>query len=241
MSDFSPEHYYRIEPGYYDKVFRRGAGVQWFWHHVRFRKVAEALPGEVRSLLDLGCGPGTFLGSAGRRFRPALGLDLAPGQIAYARETYRRDGLDFRAEDVTKLSAAERFDGVVSIEVIEHLSANETSSFLRRIFTVVRPGGWVVLTTPNYRSLWPLLERVVSRVGPVDYRQQHINRFTVARLERELLDAGFEDVECGTFFVLAPFLAALSTGLAEAVLKLESRLLPRLGSEIIVRARRPAQ
>ena len=241
MTDFSPESYYRIEPGYYDRVFRRGTGVQWFWHHARFRRVAEALPERVRSVLDLGCGPGTFLGSSGRRFESALGLDLAPGQIAYAREHYRREGLEFRAEDVTKLDETERFDAVVSIEVIEHLSASETSSFLRRIFGVLEPGGWVVLTTPNYRSLWPLLERVVSRLGPVDYRAQHINRFTLDRLERELALAGFEEIESGTFFVLAPFLAGLSTGLAEAVLKLEARLAPRLGAEIIARARRPAR
>ncbi|HEV7783771.1 MAG TPA: hypothetical protein VGQ28_00460, partial [Thermoanaerobaculia bacterium] len=51
------EHlYHAIEPGYYDRVYRRGRGTQWFWHHHRFRMVEELLPRPRDRILDLGCG-----------------------------------------------------------------------------------------------------------------------------------------------------------------------------------------
>jgi len=231
--------YHEIEPGYYDRVYRRGRGTQWFWHHHRFRTVEELLPKPCDRILDLGCGPGTFLGNLRIPFRYGLGLDLATAQIEFAQRTYSRPNLEFRAEDVRGFALDEPFDAVVSIEVIEHLPPAETQSFLRAVHDVLSPGGYIILTTPNYRSLWPLLERLVSRNGPVDYTRQHINPFDISRLEKEAAEAGFCDIRSQTFFVLAPFTAALSSSLGSAVLRAERTLLPRLGSELALCARKP--
>jgi 2-polyprenyl-3-methyl-5-hydroxy-6-metoxy-1,4-benzoquinol methylase len=238
-SDFDPAQYDAISPGYYDQVYRRGQGVQWFWHHHRFGVVAEGLPAGARRIIDLGCGPGTFLGHLQRPFERALGIDIAAAQISYAQEHYGRPGLEYRVGDVTGLDRAERFDAAVSIEVVEHLRPADAQPFLRAIHDLLEPGGTLVLTTPNYRSFWPLLEWLVSRIGPVDYLEQHINRFDRHRLRREVEQAGFADVRCGTFFVIAPFLAALSGSFAEVVLRWERRLLPFLGAELALVARKP--
>jgi 2-polyprenyl-3-methyl-5-hydroxy-6-metoxy-1,4-benzoquinol methylase len=237
--DFRPELYDEISPGYYDLVYQRGRGTQWFWHHHRFGVVTEGLPESPRHIIDLGCGPGTFLGNLQKPFEHALGIDLAASQIAYAQSRYRRPGLEFRAGDVTLLDRAERFDAAVSIEVVEHLRPEDTRRFLSAIYDLLEPGGALVLTTPSYRSLWPLLEWLVSRIGPVDYLEQHINRFDAERLRQEVEAAGFVDVRCQTFFVIAPFLAAVSGALADRVLRWERRLLPTLGAELALFARRP--
>jgi 2-polyprenyl-3-methyl-5-hydroxy-6-metoxy-1,4-benzoquinol methylase len=239
-TDFDPGQYDAISPGYYDLVYQRGQGVQWFWHHHRFGVVAAGLPAEARSVVDLGCGPGTFLGNLKRPFERALGIDIAAPQIAYGQKRYRRPGLEFRVGDVTGLGQGERFDAAVSIEVVEHLRPEDARPFLTAIHGLLEPGGTLVLTTPNYRSFWPLLEWLVSRIGPVDYLEQHINRFDRGRLRREVEAAGFVDVRCSTFFVVAPFVAALSTRLAELVLRWERRLLPWLGAELALVARKPA-
>jgi len=237
--DFNPELYDAISPGYYDLVYQRGRGVQWFWHHHRFGVVTEGLPDSPGDVIDLGCGPGTFLGNLQKPFERALGIDLAAPQIAYARSRYRRPGLEFRAGDVTLLDPAERFDVAVSIEVVEHLRPEDTRRFLSAIHDLLKPGGTLILTTPNYRSLWPLLEWLVSRIGPVDYLEQHINRFDARRLRHEVEEAGFTGVCTQTFFVIAPFLAAVSGGLAGRVLRWERRLLPALGAELALFARKP--
>jgi 2-polyprenyl-3-methyl-5-hydroxy-6-metoxy-1,4-benzoquinol methylase len=233
-AEFHPELYDEISPGYYDLVYQRGRGVQWFWHHHRFGIVTEGLPASLSRIIDLGCGPGTFLGSLKTPFKHALGIDLAAPQIAYAQAHYQRRGLEFRVGDVTVLDPAERFDAAVSIEVVE-----DTQRFLSAIYDLLEPGGTLVLTTPNYRSFWPLLEWLVSTIGPVDYREQHINPFDRRRLRREAEEAGFVDVSCRTFFVIAPFLAAVSGRLADRVLRWERRLLPFLGAELVLFARKP--
>lgn len=237
--EFRPELYAAISPGYYDLVYRRGRGVQWFWHRHRFGVVGEGLPDSLGRIIDLGCGPGTFLGNLKQPFVHALGIDLAAPQIAYAQAHYQRPGLEYRVGDVTGLDRAERFDVAVSIEVVEHLRPEDTQNFLSALYDLLEPGGALVLTTPNYRSLWPALEWMVSKLGPVDYREQHINPFDRRRLRREAERAGFVDVRCQTFFVIAPFLAAISGSLAERVLRWERRLLPLFGAELALFARRP--
>ncbi len=236
---FRLDHYLEIEPGYYDQVYRRGRGVQWFWHHHRLARVEAKIPADCRSLLDLGCGPGTFLGNLGRPIERALGIDLAEPQIAYAREHYSRKGFEFRVADVRDAALEGGFDTVVSIEVIEHLPPEQVGGFLRDAYTVLRPGGHLILTTPNAKSHWPLLEWLVSQIGPVDYRQQHLGLFDRKGLVRAVADAGFLSVACETFFVAAPFLAPLSKAFASAVLRFERRVLPALGAEILLVARRP--
>lgn len=236
---FKPELYDAIAPGYYDEVYARGRGVQWFWHHHRFRAVADLLPPVGGSILDLGCGPGTFLGHFTSGYARATGIDLARPQIEFASGKYGSGRVHFEAAAVDAFTRAETFDAVVSIEVIEHLPPAHTQQFLRSIFALLKSGGTLVLTTPNYRSLWPLIEWAVSAKGPVDYREQHINRFDARRLVRELQTAGFIVRSTRTFFVIAPFLAAISTGLAERVHAWEQRLLPHLGAELAIRAEKP--
>lgn len=231
--------YQEMEGGYYDRVYRRGRGTQWYWHEHRFRMVERLLPGDCGRILDLGCGPGTFLGRLKIPFERGLGIDLAAAQIEYAQRLYGRPDLEFRATDVRSFVGCETFDTVVSIEVIEHLPEADAQLLLRTIHELLNPGGTVVLTTPNYRSAWPVLEWMVSRIGPVDYTRQHINPFTPARLAAALENAGFCGVEVHTFFVLAPFAAALSRSLADRLLRMERSLFRRLGAELVVRAQKP--
>lgn len=238
-SAFKPELYDQIAPGYYDEVYARGRGLQWFWHHYRFRIVSDLLAPAGGNILDLGCGPGTFLGHFTSGYTRAVGIDLARPQIEFASKKYGSDRVHFEAAAVAAFTHAKTFDAVVSIEVIEHLPPEETQHFLHSIFNVLKRGGTLVLTTPNYRSLWPLIEWAVSAKGPVDYREQHINRFDTRRLVRELESAGFVVRRTRTFFVLAPFLAAISTRLAERVHAWEQRLLPHLGAELAIRAEKP--
>jgi len=240
VDPFRPELYDAIAPGYYDRVYRRGRGVQWFWHHHRFAAVAQRLPRPLDRLIDLGCGPGTFLGNFHELYRRGVGMDIAAPQIEYARVVYDRPQLEFRVGDVTTVDPGPGFDAAVSIEVIEHLRSEDTHGFLASIYRVLAPGGTLVLTTPNYRSHWPVLEWLVSRLGPVDYREQHLNRFDSRRLRDEVEAAGFAVARVETFFVLAPFGAAVSRPLAEGALRWERRFLDRLGAELVLTAHKPA-
>lgn len=71
------------------------------------------------------------------------------------------------------------FDGAVAVEVIEHVPDDRT--FVEQMARVVRPGGWVYLTTPN--GDWVKLE---DTHNPDHLR--HYTRDQLARLMGEVFD-----------------------------------------------------
>ncbi|HMD30960.1 MAG TPA: methyltransferase domain-containing protein [Candidatus Acidoferrales bacterium] len=110
------------------------------------RKVRETLPsGRV---LDLGCAQGNFgllLAEAGYH---VVAVDLRPAFLAYARMKHERGAFAAVAASGDRLPfAGAEFDAVIWGEVIEHVAFPE--HFLSEIARVLRPGGHLLLTTPN--------------------------------------------------------------------------------------------
>jgi len=101
-----------------------------------------------REVLDVGCGLGQFVQVANRIGWKAEGLELSKEAVDFA----RRQGvavreLDFLSEEIKPNS----YDLVTLFEVVEHVP--NPSEFLHRAGEVVRPGGLVYLTTPNFASI----------------------------------------------------------------------------------------
>ncbi len=106
-----------------------------------------ALPGG--EVLDVGCGGGAFLERMRALGWRALGVEPDARAVEVAR-TVR--GLDVRLGTLEAQRFPEgRFDAVVSSHVIEHV--HDPLGFLRECARVARPGGRVVVVTPNIESL----------------------------------------------------------------------------------------
>jgi SAM-dependent methyltransferase len=193
-----------IPAGFYDEIHQRRAGVRFFWHDLKFRAMAVRLEGAGK-VLDIGCGPGTFIGNYLGGV-DCLG-DFSASQIDYANRRYGAARHRFSTQALAELD--ERFDAITMIELIEHLPPAEARRLLAEARGLLSPDGRLVVTTPNYRSLWPLIEWGVNLVSPVSYEQQHINRYGRGRLAAELAQAGYARVEVGTVVGLAPFAAVL--------------------------------
>lgn len=218
----SPEafDYGSIPTGYYDAVFHRGHGIQSKWHQLKFARVRE-LMGEPRRHLDVGCGPGTFIGTLGEGFS-SLGADIAPAQLDFARARYQNATRTFSLIENGRLPADDgSIDAVTMIELVEHLDDGALSQLLGESMRVLSPGGRLIVTTPNYAGAWPLVEWLINRAGPVDYAQQHINRFNRQRLAETLSAAGFTEVTVGAYQFAAPFAASLGWAMADRVAALE--------------------
>jgi SAM-dependent methyltransferase len=223
-------NYDGIGPGYYDEIFRRGAGIQSKWHHLKFTHVSRMLPINCSRLLDIGCGPGTFIGMLPDTI-DCTGTDLAAAQIDYANTEYGKPNHRFLCVSAGPLPFdSDSFDATTLIELIEHLELPVIEGLLSEAKRVLRPGGKLVLTTPNYAGLWPLLEKVVNAKAPVTYEDQHITFFTPGRLRTLLSGLGFDRVRVSTFQGAAPFAAALSWKLADRLQIIENPVLrPALG------------
>lgn len=234
MKDFD---YETIDPGFYHRAMLHGNRVQKFWHTWKFALVAERIPNEKSSVVDIGCGPGSFFYVLRKKNKNSslIGTDLMLKQLEFAK-TIVPDAHWF-ASDATKLPLK---PGAISmftmLELIEHLPIATEHEMLEQIRKSLGPNGRIIITTPNYHSLWPLIEWVWNLFSPVSYKHQHINKKTIKSLRESLESAGFRIKSVRTFFVISPFVAVISPKFAEWLLRVEQKLLPKLGASIIAEA-----
>jgi 2-polyprenyl-3-methyl-5-hydroxy-6-metoxy-1,4-benzoquinol methylase len=214
--------YESIPPGYYDHVYYRARGAQSKWHHLKFARVAQELHG-YRRVLDIGCGPGTFVGSLGEAHE-CVGVDISEQQIAYACQRYGSSSRSFKACRVTDLSDdVGEFDAVSAVELIEHLSPEEVKETLEAGVARLRPGGKLVLTTPNFGGVWPVVEALLNRFGDVEYELQHTNKFTRSSLAVLITMLGMRETRVETYLGAAPFSAPFGWTLADRLAAWERR------------------
>ncbi|MGQ9599812.1 MAG: class I SAM-dependent methyltransferase [Anaerolineae bacterium] len=157
----------------------------------RLRAVAAFQP--PGRLLDVGCADGAFVAFAREQGWDAYGVELNPVAAAFCRDTLN---LPVITGDLLQAAYPPAyFDGVTLWSVLEHL--HDPMAALREIHRILRPGGLVVLATPNPRSVDARL------FGPawVGYDMpRHLYIFPDEVLEQMLSQTGFRILERRCFF-----------------------------------------
>ncbi|WP_404711225.1 bifunctional 2-polyprenyl-6-hydroxyphenol methylase/3-demethylubiquinol 3-O-methyltransferase UbiG [Sphingomonas sp. MMS24-J13] len=105
-----------------------------------------------KSALDVGCGAGLLSEPLARLGAAVTGIDAAPENIAVAKAHAEGQGLaiDYRACGIEAL-AGERFDLVVSMEVVEHVT--DPADFVAGLAGALADDGLLILSTPNRTPL----------------------------------------------------------------------------------------
>ena len=147
-----------------------------------------------------------------KHVRPAA---QACGNVAVVRDDITRSSLPSNA-----------FDLILCTEVIEHL--RDSQQALREIHRLLRPGGLLILSTPQKYSTLELLARIAFLPGIIQlvrllYREPvremgHINLLTRRGLARQIASAGFQIEESFTSGFYMPVLAELG---GETAVRLE--------------------
>jgi SAM-dependent methyltransferase len=115
-------------------------------HVARYAFAARLARG--KRVLDAGCGAGYGAAELAETALSVVGVDVAAEAVAYAREHYRHQYLEFEQASCTALPHADAaFDLVVAFEVIEHLPG--WRDFLLEVRRVLAPTGQFIVSTPN--------------------------------------------------------------------------------------------
>lgn len=184
MRRYSPEYFwqeYLPSLGVHDGQF----SLDYFdsRHATMLRLIAEQIapPGKM---LEIGTGAGFFLKAAQRAGWDVDGIEVSATAAEFANS---RLNLRVNHQEAEELSYPEKsFDVVVMFEVIEHLFW--PSRVLDSIHQVLRPGGLLVISTPNYNAL---SHRALGLSWAVLSPAEHLYYFTEQTLQQMLVRSSF--------------------------------------------------
>jgi len=182
------------------------------------------LAGSPERVLDVGCSSGYLARRLVERGATVVGIDADERAAEEARSVCEHV-LVGDVETIELPFAEESFDVVLCGDVLEHLRDPET--FLRRMRPLLRPGGRVVLTTPNVANWAMRLGLLAGRWRYTDrgiLDRTHAHLFTKKTLEETLERAGYSIV---AFDVTAP-VPRVGTPAAERLTHAVARLRPSL-------------
>ena len=169
-------------------------------HRSRRAYIEEAIEaaGPGQSALEVGPGSGVYLPALQRSFDEVTAADIERAHLDHL--IPRFPSIHFIGDDITRSSLdAERFDLVLCSEVVEHVP--DSLAALRGIHRVMKPGGTLILSTPQRYSPLELASKVAFLPGALHvvrwiYRepilkQGHINLMTRRTVRNQLKRAGF--------------------------------------------------
>lgn len=137
--------------------------------------------------LDYGCGAGHLLAYLAERCPEVHGIEQSPESQAAAKAR-----IGPRA-NITAEVEAESADTAFLVEVVEHMDDASLDAALAIIHSALKPGGHLVITTPNAENL-RASEVICAECGATFHLMQHVRSWNAETLSRYLEKQGFRPV-----------------------------------------------
>lgn len=175
---------YRLGPNMADRFFHDPKRIAFLFSRY---KVASKILFDSRSILDAGCGDGMasalFLGTKARRIK---GIDFDQSLIDHANNVLMPALEKTRPQDARRISfshadlldiAISGFQGVCSMDVIEHVQPERADDFVAVLYDALGPGGICVVGTPNKHA---------EGLASLHSKEGHINLYTPETLKEQM-------------------------------------------------------
>jgi 2-polyprenyl-3-methyl-5-hydroxy-6-metoxy-1,4-benzoquinol methylase len=202
---FDSDHYLGRPADFTDLIVRR---------RVELVRQIPHFTGKDFCLADVGCGNGASMFLLASSFQECVGFDIFPENGAAFTRLQQQTGIEnchFKLIDIEKQPWPERYDRLISFEVIEHLTNDANVS---RFLQLLKPGGLAAITVPNK---WWIFETHGARLPllpwnrvpffswlprPLHQRWANARIYTKRRITEVLTKAGFEVLDVK--YVTAP-------------------------------------
>ena len=136
-------------------------------------------------VLEIGCSYGELLASFAADGWQVRGIEIDQRACTEAAARLGGGVLCGTLEDFIATSPTERFDAVVAFHVVEHIV--DPRAFLRQALGLLRPGGVLLLKTPNAASL---VSRLAAGWWEWASPPEHVHLFSARSITAALREAG---------------------------------------------------
>ena len=188
---------------------KHGAGEIWNWESpagkLRWARRVKMIGGHLKpgmTILELGCGTGSFTGELARSGADVTAIDVSPELLEIARANWSAPNVRYEIQNAYALTYSDAtFDSIVGSSVLHHLEIEEA---LREIYRVLKPGGTIYFTEPNMMNPQIAIQKNVPWIKRRLGDSPDETAFFRWSLRRLLEQTGYGDIQIEPFDFLHP-------------------------------------
>jgi len=191
------DHHAQSERDFFAQWGVNPAGDKLRWQR-EFDLLRRARPGGLGSVLSLGCGRGWFETLLAEHADHVLGIDLSPESVRDARSLATQKGcgnVEFLCADVSTFELDRRFDTIICVAFLHHLTDSECLNLLVRIHRHLNAGGLLHTQDPNVHGLLRKVGRIVLGSRYDEFHTDDERELDPTVVSQMFLEAGFESAE----------------------------------------------
>ncbi|MDD7985729.1 methyltransferase domain-containing protein [Lentisphaera marina] len=173
----------------------------------RYKFVAR-LVSKKDHVLEVGCGSGLGSIFMGQHAGQVTGLDVKQYELDEAERLNKRSNVNFIREDFFEFSEDQKFDVLVSLDVIEHFTPEMGEAFVKQMTKHLKPGGMVIIGSPSLYSYQ--YQSRISQVSHIkcydqqelrDLMEKYFGRVLPFSMNDEIVHTGYHKMAWYYFMV----------------------------------------
>jgi len=188
------------------------------WHRNKFRMLSnyfENFPNLLeKKILDIGTGSGNFELLFHNKFKKIVGVDYNDEALSFLKiklDELQIMNVELFMQDITRFDKnvfRDKFDFIILVDVIEHIKLEQAQKLISELVYLLTNNGIILVITPNYNSLWYVIEMVLDKfsIVPKFKGEQHLCKYNPKNLTDLFLNNNLKKIYLTTFNT-NPFLA----------------------------------